>query len=332
MKFLVIGCGSIGQRHLKNLISLNQEVIACDLDENLLESIKTEYNIKSYRDYQEAISQERSDAVLICTPNKTHLPIALHAAQNDCNIFIEKPISHTLEGINSLIDMVESKNLVVLVGCNMRFHRAIQLIKERVENGEIGRILSIRAYFGHYLPNWRPSMDYRKLYSAKSDEGGILLDGIHEFDYITWISGDVANVFCLSKKVSPLEIDSEDLAEVILGFESGAIGQIHLDYLRHNKYRSLEVIGDKGTLFWHSDGKAPEHAIVNLYSNKGKIEILNDDLDPNEMYVKEIQHFIKCIKGTEKPVNDIESAKKSLELIIKAKNSVRRGKLSGFKN
>jgi len=257
MKFLVIGCGSIGERHFKNLISLKQEVIACDVEEVIRRKIEEKYGVKSYSDYKEAFLKENIKAVLICTPTATHLPLAKYAAERSCHLFIEKPICYELTGLDSLLEMVREKNLILLGACNMRFHKPLRIIKECIDRGELGRILSLRAYFGHYLPNWRPLKDYRKSYSAKHEEGGILLDCIHEVDYLTWLGGEVKRLFCFRKKVSDLEVEAEDIAEIILEFENRAVGQIHMDYLRHNKLRLVEVVGAKGTIFWQSKGKLP---------------------------------------------------------------------------
>ncbi|MFC2061393.1 Gfo/Idh/MocA family protein [Elusimicrobiota bacterium] len=325
MKILIIGCGSIGERHLNNLISMGHEAVACDLHESTMKKIEQKYRSRSYTDYKEAIKKEKIEAVLICTPHSTHITIAEFAAKNNCHIFIEKPISDNLEGIDTLEELINTGDLVLLVGCNMRFHKPIRIIKEQIDNGKLGRLLSVRAYYGHYLPNWRPMKDYRETYSSESGQGGILLDGIHEIDYITWLAGGISDLFCLSKKISELEINSEDIAEIILEFENGALGQIHLDYLRHQKFRSLEIIGEKATVLWYSEGKNPEMAKLAKYSNSGTETLFEGELDFNEMFIKEMAHFIDCIENKAVPENSIKDAKSTLELTLKAKKQIIKG-------
>jgi len=323
MKFLLIGCGSIGKRHLQNLIALKHQVVACDLNKDLIEKDK----VKFYLDYKEALDKEEIDAVLICTPPSTHIEIAKFAAEKGKHLFIEKPLSHNLDGLDVLADLIKNKGLVLLVGCNLRFHKAVSIIKGCVDRKEVGKILSIRSYFGHYLPNWRPLQDYSKLYTADSNEGGILLDGIHEIDCVSWLAGDINRVFLSSKKVSDLKINTEDVAELSLEFEKGATGQIHLDYLRHNKHRSLEIIGDKGTILWQSEGKLPEMAKVTMFTQSEKKNILDEEININDMYMEEMKHFINCIKGSETSINNIEQAKKTLSNVLKAKHSKNKGAL-----
>ena len=124
-------------------------------------------------------------------------------------------------------------------------------VKRLVAEGVAGRLVSIRAQFGQYLPDWHPWEDYRRGYSARRDMGGgVVLDRVHELDYVRWLMGNVTEVCALSGKLSSLEIDSEDTAEILLRFESGAFGSVHLDYVRRDRDCRLEIVGEEGTLEW----------------------------------------------------------------------------------
>jgi len=240
MKLLVIGCGSIGERHIRNLKALSVgDIIANDISVNRLVEIEKAYGIKTYIDIEEALAQ-KPDAVLIATPTSSHLPQALVASKRGCHLFIEKPLSHTLDGVDELIEIVAQKKLVALISCNMRFHHSILLMKELLDRGSIGKVISARLQSGFYLPDWHPDEDYRESYSAnKHLGGGVILDGIHEIDYIRWFLGEIRQVFCFAGKFSNLEIDTEDIAEILLKFETGAIAEIHLDYIQRFRGRSL---------------------------------------------------------------------------------------------
>ncbi len=326
MLFLVVGCGSIGKRHIRNLKALGAgEIIAHDLNMERCREVEQEYKFKTYDNLDEALAQQ-PNAAFICTPTSLHIPPALLVARNGCHLFIEKPLSHSLGGVDELLELVAQKNLVTLVGCNMRFHPSIALMKKLLEEGEIGKVLSARVQAGQYLPDWHPREDYRQGYSAnKALGGGILLDGIHEIDYITWFLGAVSRIFCFAGKLSSLEIDTEDTAEILLWLKTGAIAEVHLDYIQRPYGRSCQLLGEEGTILWDFQDKR-----VKLYSTRTREwQMFNEkpDYDINQMYIGEIKHFIRCLEGKDRPMQDVEAGKKALEIVLAAKESTKTGKV-----
>jgi predicted dehydrogenase len=326
MKFLIFGCGSIGQRHLKNLKIVNVgEIIVFRTKIKKIKKLENEYDIKTYSNLTEALDQN-PDAVLVTNPTSLHIQSALAAANHGCHIFIEKPISDTLDRIDELMDIVHKKNLVVLIGCNMRFHPCLQFIKKLLKEERIGKVISARVQMGQYLPDWHPWEDYRKMYSAhRSLGGGIILDAIHELDYISWLLGDVTQVFSFSDKLSNLDIDTEDVAEILLRFKSGAIAEVHLDYIQRYPTRSCEIIGEEGTIILDiKDGN------VKVYtSEKKRWEVFEQpkDYNMNQTYIDEMSHFINCIKGKEEPLINIMEGLKVLKIALGAKESAKIGKI-----
>ena len=320
MKILVVGCGSIGERHIRNLKMLSiDKIIACDTNPERLALIKDKYDVQeTYTELQKAINQG-IDAVLVCTPPSTHIPIALKAIDYKAHVFIEKPMSNNLDGVDELIKNASKNGLIICVGYNFRFHQGLKLLKKMVDRGEIGKILSARAEFGQYLPDWRPWQDYRQSYTSKKELGGvIILDGSHEIDYMRWLLGDVEQLFCFAGKISSLEVETEDVAGILIKFKSGAIiGEIHLDFVRHDYSRTCEIIGEKGTIKWSYQDR-----FVKVYSMDAKRwKRFNIKADPNDMYVQEMQHFINCVKIGEKPLIDGEEGRKTLEIALLAKKS-----------
>jgi len=326
MKHLIIGCGSIGQRHLKNLKAItNGEIIAYRTREKKVKKLEHDPHVKIYSDLTEALNQ-KPDAVLITNPTSLHIQSALAAANQGCHLFIEKPISNTLDGIDELIDIVRKKNLVVLLGCNLRFHPCLQFIKKLLNEKRIGKVVSARIQMGQYLPDWHPWEDYRTMYSAhKSLGGGIILDAIHELDYISWLLGDVTQVFCFSDKLSSLEIDTEDVAEILLRLKSGVIAEVHLDYVQRYPSRSCEIIGDEGSIVLNfNDG-----TVKVFTAEKKEWEVFEQphDYDMNQMYIDEMVHFINCIEGKEEPLINITDGLNVLKIVLTAKESAKSGKM-----
>ncbi|MFC1874299.1 Gfo/Idh/MocA family protein [Chloroflexota bacterium] len=326
MLILVVGCGSIGKRHIRNLKALGAgDIIAHDSNMERCREVEQEYSVKVYDNLDASLAQ-KPDAAFICTSTSRHIPPALAAARNGCHLFIEKPLAHSLEGVHELRDVVAQNGLITLVGCNMRFHPSIVLMKKLLEEGRIGRVLSARVQAGQYLPDWHSWEDYRQGYSAnKSLGGGVLLDGIHEIDYITWFLGKVKRIFCFAGKLSSLEIDTEDTAEIILWLKSGAVAEVHLNYTQHPYGRSCHLIGEEGTILWDFHEKQ-----VKLYSIGTKEWQVFDeplDYDINQMYVDEMKHFIRCLEGRDKPMQDLEAGKKALEIVLAAKESAKTEKV-----
>lgn len=324
MRILVIGCGSIGERHIRNLKDFPVgEIIAHDIDQRRLLAIGKKHEIKTYTSLGRALSQN-VDAALVCTPPSTHISIARKVINCRAHVFIEKPLSHSLKGVDELIDRARRKNLTIMVGYNFRFHPGVTLTKRLIDKGEVGKILSARAEVGQYLPDWRPWQDYRRSYTARKKlGGGIILDGSHELDYMRWFLGEVKEVFCFAGKLSRLEVDTEDTAEILLKFKSGAIAGIHLDFVRRDYSRNCEIIGEAGSIVW----SYPDGLVKVYFARKKRWRIFKTSGDPNEMYVREARHFIKCVQGKEKPLVNGREGKKAIEIALAAKKSAKEGRI-----
>jgi len=318
MKFLITGCGSIGTRHLKNLQSLNAgELMIFDIDRERSEKAGETYGARSVTDFAEALA-EQPDAVLICTPTSLHIDYALSAARSGSHLFIEKPLSHSMEGVEELL--TASLKSVVLVGCNFRFHWGMQFVHELIEESKIGRVLFADAEFGQYLPDWHLWEDYHRGYSAsKALGGGIILDSIHELDYLYWLFGKATEVYCAADKLSNLDIDVEDTAEIILRFAGGVMTRVHLDYLQRAYTRTLKIVGETGTIDWSFTDNC-----VRWYSSQDKQWHDSQRETPynvNEMYMEEIKHFLRCISSEETPLANAQDGKYILEMALAAKKS-----------
>lgn len=324
MRFLVIGGGSIGKRHLKNLLFLKQEVAVCEPVVERAKAIKKEFNVSVFSNAEKGL-KEGFDAVVIANPNVYHLSSALIAAKYGCHLFIEKPLSHNLNGVDELVEIIERKKLKMLMGSNFKFHPSFKLIKQILDEGTIGKIISFSVIAGQYLPDWHPWEDYRKGYSAnKSLGGGVLLDS-HEFDYLQWFLGPIKKLACFAGRYSNLEIDTEDIAELIVELENKIVGNIHVDYIQRPYKRVYSFYGEKGTMEWSFLDKK-----ISLYSaNKNTWEYFKEDsdYDLNEMYAEEMKHFINVIKGKEESITDIYKAKQILEVVESAKKSFELGRV-----
>ena len=326
MLCLVVGCGSIGKRHIRNLQALKLgEIIAHDISPARCEEVESEFQVWTFDNFKKALAQ-KPDVAFICTPSSLHITQALAAADNGCHLFIEKPLSNNLDGIDELIEMVDKKHLVTLVGCNLRFHPGIAKIKELLTEKSIGQIICARIQAGQYLPDWHPWEDYRHGYSANRNlGGGVILDGVHQIDYSNWFFGDVGQVFCFADKYSSLEIDTEDMAEMLLKFKSGVIVEVHLDYIQRSYSHSCHIIGEEGTILW--DINDNQVKLFKASTREWSVFPGEASYNINQMYIEELNHFIQCLKGRAKPMQDVKTGKNVLEIALAAKESAATGKV-----
>jgi glutamate-1-semialdehyde aminotransferase/spore coat polysaccharide biosynthesis protein SpsF (cytidylyltransferase family)/predicted dehydrogenase len=316
---LVVGCGSIGRRHARNLKSLGVEQVGfCDTNLEALEQCRVELKGEIFSDYGEALGKFKPDIVLICTPPVWHVEQALAALQARAHVFIEKPLSHESSGIQSLIAEARRHDRNVQIGYNMRFHPGLQILKELIDLGKIGRVLWLSAEAGQYLPDWRPWQNYRESYSARHElGGGIILDGSHELDYICWLLGRPIEVMCLAEHLSSLEVDVEDSAWIYLKFPDRRRAELNLDFVQRAYTRTCKVVGETGTALW--DFSAQE---VRWFSaEQPGWNSIPYVFEPNDMYVSEMAHFLESLGSRTGPMVDLEQGRDVIRVVEAAKKS-----------
>src|SRR3989339_1133458 len=310
-KILIIGFGSIGQRHYRNLSKLGyREVYVYDVDKEKVKDLKSR-TVKKISPNE----LKRFKVAFICSPNNQHVSAALKCARAGCHLFIEKPLSHNLSKLNQLINICQNKKLITLVGCNMRFHPCLRFIKDYLTRGRLGRVYSLSHEFGYWLPYWRPNQDYRKNYAArKKTGGGIILDDLHEFDLLFWLNGfsEVKQSKFVVGKVSDLKIETEDICLASFKFKNGVLGSVKCDYLQKNYTRNCRVVGDRGSLWWDFNDN-----IVWFKDNKtAKKLLVVKNLDFNEVYLDEVKYYFDCLNKKRAAFNDVKTAAKVLKICL----------------
>ena len=322
MRVLIVGLGSIGRRHLTNLRRIEPAAHITVWHQHSKPQDGTEaaspadcvvYSLEDALD-------TKPEVALITNPASLHIKTGLALAQQGIHLFIEKPLSNTLDGVDELLDLCQQRGLVLMVGYNFRFYRPLQVMRQAIIEGRIGRIMALRAEVGHFLPEWRPGRDYREAVSAKRVlGGGAVLELSHELDYVRWLVGEVKAASAQVGHLSDLVIDVEDTAEIILQFCNGAIGSVHLDMIQRPATRTCRIIGTEGTLTW--DGISHRVRLFSAATNRWSDLHPAKTIDRNEMYIAELRHFLDCVRGKDVPLVSGEDGRRVLEIALAAKQS-----------
>lgn len=301
-KIVFCGLGSIGKRHLRNTVRYLQEQhydfqidavrsgVGAALPEDIARHISNEYT------YEEEIPSDY-DVMFITNPTSMHGECIERYCRNTRSMFIEKPL---VDDVSWHLDKLPS-DLVCYVACPLRYTRILRYVKEHID---CSKAYSVRAICSTYLPGWHPDEDYRLSYSAhRSMGGGAAIDLIHEWDYLIWLFGRPDSVTGIGRKVSGLEIDSEDIA-VYIGYTDKRVYELHLDYFGREEKRNLEIYLPEETITVDLRGG-------NIRFGDGKKIDLWEDRD--EYQVREIGHFFDIIRGVCENDNTLENAMDTLK-------------------
>ena len=318
MRILIVGLGSIGKGHLHNLRNLVPDAkIVVWHQRSHNPEVPDGADIVVLTE-QDAIANH-PDAAIICNPAPFHVPTAQRLAEAGIHLLVEKPLSNTLGGIDELIATCEDNSLVMMVAYPLRFNSALELMINALSEGEIGRVVHTQAVVGQYLPNWQPAQDYRQSVSARAElGGGALLELSHELDYVRSIMGDPIAVSARVGQVSDLDIDVEDTADITLEFADGATANVHVDMIRQPPTRTCTVMGTSGTVEW--DGITGTTRIWRSEDRKWRT-LWSQSEDRNEMYVRELAHFLACVGGHATPRVTGADGKRVLDIVLAAKSS-----------
>jgi len=314
-KILVVGLGSIGQRHFRNLQALGvKNISAVSSKSKLPEDLNLTHQ---YSNFTEALESRKDfNAAIVCTPTAAHLSTMNQLVEKGIpHIYLEKPVSHELEGVDKLQEEVEAKNIRVKVGFDLHFDPGVAKVRELLENMVIGQLVAVNSVVGQYLPDWRPHEDYRQGMSTKKAlGGGVMLELIHEFDYLRWVVGDVEELAGMNTNSGSLEIETEDLAQVICRFHNGVLGNITLDYLQRKMVRNCRLTGNKGSIFWNlAESK------IEWWSKSDKGHFDYSNFARNDRFVEIMKTFLK--DEADDRLTSLEEGIKSLKIVVAAKES-----------
>jgi predicted dehydrogenase len=321
-RILIVGLGSIGKRHLRLARTLLPNADIRVLRHQAGSAVPDSAN-GSFSSIDEALAFKPQTAV-IASPAPFHVATAQALAEAGVHLLIEKPLSASLNGVMQLLQTCQKQGTVLLTGYNLRFLLSLQCYHDLLEDGVIGKVLSVRCEIGQYLPSWRPDTDYRQGVSARRElGGGALLELSHELDYLRWIFGEVEWVKATLSRQSSLALDVEDTAHLTLGFVPDVnghqlIGMATMDFIRHDNTRLCTAIGENGSLRWNG-----LTGVVELYEagEKDWRELFIYPHQGDDSYLAEWENFIACVNEHKTPLITGEDGFKVMQIIEAARIS-----------
>lgn len=341
MKFLIAGLGSIGRRHFRNLVTLGEKdiILFRTRKATLPDDELAGYPVEM--DLAEALKMHKPDAVIVANPTSLHMEVAIPAAQAGCHILLEKPIADSLARVDELRQAAVQSGSKILVGFQFRYHPTLKKARELLQADAIGKILTVHAHWGEYLPQWHPWEDYRQSYAARADlGGGVIRTLTHPLDYLRYLIGEIDSLWSFNGHVSSLELDVEDVAEIGLKFSNGAIGGVHLNYVQRPPRHRLEIVGTEGMLSWDVFlGLLHFHkmsAPFGTYSDIPSEPIIETFTPPqgferNQLFLAQTRHFVEMITGKSEPRCTLADGVQSLCLALAAQESQRSGQVVKIK-
>lgn len=304
MKILIVGLGSIARKHITALQTLKSDSKIYALRSNLNAAI--EEGVENIYD----LDDERIgfDFAIISNPTHLHYQFIEELAHKGIPLFIEKPAVDTLENINKLVDLIEEKQLITYIACNLRFHPCIEFLKNKLDTEKL-RINEVNVYCGSYLPDWRPGKDFRTIYSANAAMGGgVHLDLFHELDYTAWLFGLPNNSKSVLRNVSSLEIDAVDYANYTLEYNTFT-ANIILNYYRKKPKREIEIVLVEDT--WTVDLIKNE-----IKNDAGEYTFQALGFNVKDTYLLQLDYFIGCLENNKVPMNSLATSVEILKICL----------------
>jgi UDP-N-acetyl-2-amino-2-deoxyglucuronate dehydrogenase len=251
LKFAVVGCGRIAERHAEQINRLAVLAAVCDIVDSKANILGQKFKSKVYTDFDEMLLSESDlDVISICTPNGLHAEHSIKAFRKGFHVLCEKPMAISVYDCGEMIKEAERANRRLFVVKQNRYNPPVRALKEALDENRLGKILSLQLNCF-----WNRNTEY---YSQSDWKGTLKLDGgtlftqfSHFIDLLYWMFGDIKRVEAITKNLNHENIiEFEDTGVVIMEFYNGIIGTINytVNSFAKNLEGSLTIFGEKGTV------------------------------------------------------------------------------------
>ena len=329
IRIAVIGLGSMGKNHVRVLNEIEEAdlVAVSDVDKGQLDKICAMYKVKGYGDYNQMFLREELDAVVIAVPTSYHKKVALDALKKGVHIFVEKPIASSIEDAKEIIEMAKKKKKLLMIGHIERFNPAVQELKKRIKNGELGNIYKFEVSRLSPFP------------TRMSDVGVVVDLAVHDLDILSYINeSKIANVYAETEK--RIHSTHEDMLCAILRYKNGVIGMLTVDWLSPLFKRKLSITGEKGmfvvnyrmqSIYFYTNEAIHNIEYPSIVHSVAVGDVIKINVEKQEPLKLELKSFVESVQKGEKPLVSGEDGLLALETALKLIESAKKKKAIEFK-
>jgi predicted dehydrogenase len=315
----VIGLGNIATRHRRNLKLLFPEAKLIAMSASGRVPKEPVGDSDHIAESINEIVQSEVQFAIIASPAPFHAQHAIPLIQAGIPVLIEKPVSVIQADAQALIDAEAKYQTPVAVGYCLRYLPSAQKVRQMLQEGVIGTLYNAFIEIGQYLPDWRPTKDYRETVSAKAElGGGVLLELSHELDYAQWILGSLIPRHVILRASEELGLEVEDNADLLMTTMKGAVVNIHLDFLQRKAHRKCRFIGSEGCIEWD----LIQNEVVLITARDKQVIYSAPEWDKNKMYLEMVTDFIRKINGQPNQSITLQEAERTVDLIVEMKKFV----------
>lgn len=251
IKFAIIGCGRIAERHAQHIKNFGELKAVCDIKKERAKQLGKKYNVPAYYSIDDLLENESdADVISVCTPNGLHAQHTIKSLKKGFHVLCEKPMALSVNDCEDMIKESEKANKKLFVVKQNRYNPPVAALKKAIEEGRLGKILSVQLNcFWNRNENYYKNHDWK---GTKNLDGGILYTQFSHFiDLLYWLIGDIENAYSINKNFLRKNIiEFEDSGVAMLKFNNGAIGSIHytINSYGKNMEGSITIFGEKGTV------------------------------------------------------------------------------------
>ena len=320
MKILQIGLGSMGKRRVRNLQYLGyRDIVAFDIREDRRQEAEVLYGVKTITSYDNVNWAELSH-VIISTPPDQHADYAIHALRNGKHVFIEASVVD--DGYAELTKLATESGSLLAPSCTMRFDPLNVLLKQWLDDKRIGGLLFAQHHFGLYLPKWHPYESIHDFYVSKRHTGAAREIVPFDLAYLSWLLGEPSSISATKIMTGVLDADIDDIYALTYRSDNCKLVQMTIDVVSQTAYRTTRIVGEKGNVeldtvkgtlsLFDSERGTWEH-----HTRQG----LSETKSTEEMYIRELDCFIRASKGECNYSYSIEDDHKILGYLYAAERS-----------
>jgi predicted dehydrogenase len=321
---LIIGSGSVGKRHARNLSALGCRISCVDPREDRRSEFAAETPVVgSYATAEEALAAVGFDGVVVASPTAYHPANTIAALDAKLPVLLEKPVAKTEAEAKAMLAAEQRTGVPVLLGYTWRWWPPLKHLRELLDAKAIGTIRHVQFHMSAHLADWHPWEPYQEFFMASAAQGGgALLDESHWIDLMVWLFGKPEKLIGRVEKISDLQIDADDNVDVLADFENGLRVSLHLDLYGRPHEKFIRFIGEGGTIMWSAD---PNRIAIGCEAAQNWQEE-TFTCERNDMFVAVAKEYLDVIAGLAKPSCTLLEGVGVMELIEAVRTSSKEGR------